>query len=322
MFKRFSRPLPQRSAQYWPNPGNFAAMKIAGFTFIRNAVRYDYPVVEAIRSVLPLCDYFLVALGRSEDDTEALIRSINDPRLHILHTEWDDSLRAGGRVLAVETDKAFQAIPPEYDWCFYIQGDECVHEQDYPAIRQAMAQWADDPDTEGLLFNYRHFYGSYDYIGASRRWYRREVRVIRKDKNIRSWRDAQGFRWADGRKLRVRQARACIYHYGWVKNPAAQQRKQLNFNRLWHADAEVEKRVGPADTYRYDGSEPLERFAGTHPAVMQARIAAMNWQFDSDPAAARRPLKERLSHWIERLTGRRPGEYKNFILLPDSTPHG
>lgn len=290
-------------------------MKVAGFTFIRNAVRYDYPVVEAIRSVLPLCDHFVVAIGRSEDDTEGLIASIDDSRLHMLHTEWDDALREGGRVLALETDKAFQAIPPEYDWCFYIQGDECVHEQDYPAIRQAMAQWMEDSRTEGLLFHYRHFYGSYDYTGAARRWYRREVRIVRNNKNICSWRDAQGFRWSDGRKLKVRQIPATIYHYGWVKDPAAQQRKQRNFNRLWHSDESVKQRVSPAETFHYDGAEPLERFTGTHPTVMQPRVADMNWQFGSDPSAIRRPLKDRLSQWIERRTGWRPGEYKNFTLL-------
>ncbi len=30
-------------------------MKVVGFTIIRNAVKYDYPVVEAITSVMPLC---------------------------------------------------------------------------------------------------------------------------------------------------------------------------------------------------------------------------------------------------------------------------
>jgi hypothetical protein len=290
-------------------------LKIAGFTFIRNAVQFDYPVVEAIRSVLPVCDYFVVALGRSDDDTEALIRSIDDPRIHILHTEWDDTQREGGRVLAMETDKAFQAIPPEYDWCFYIQGDECVHEADLPAIRAGMAQWLADPSTEGLLFHYRHFYGSYDYVGTSRRWYRREVRIVRNYKNIRSWRDAQGFRWANGRKLQVRQIPAHIHHYGWVRHPATQQRKQRSFNRLWHDDAHSEALVGAHETFPYDGSEPLARFTGTHPAVMQARIEAMNWQFSGDPSAARGGWKDRLSTWLERRTGWRPGEYRNFILI-------
>jgi hypothetical protein len=289
--------------------------RIAAFTFIRNALRYDYPIVEAIKSVLPLCDYFSVAVGKCDDGTLDLVRGIADPRLHIVETEWDDSLRAGGRVLALETDKAFDAIPKTgFDWCFYIQGDECIHEADLPVIRDAMERYKDDPATEGLLFDYRHFYGSYDYVGISRRWYRREVRVIRHNPLIRSYRDAQGFR-LDGRKLRVRAVPAHIHHYGWVKHPAAQQAKQLNFNKLWHSDAVVRDMVGEAETYAYDGALPLERFTGTHPAVMLPRIQAANWQFSGDPAAARWSFKDRFSRWIEQKTGRRPGEYKNYAVI-------
>lgn len=293
-------------------------MKVAGFTFIRNALLYDYPVVEAITSILPVCDYFVVAVGKSDDDTLRLVRSIGDPKIHILETVWDDSLRAGGQVLAEETNKAFDAIPPEYDWCFYIQADECVHENDLPAIRAGMEQYLHDPLTEGLLLNYRHFYGSYDYIGASRRWYRREVRIIRNDKRIRSWKDAQGFR--SNRKLRARLLPAYIHHYGWVKHPAAQQRKQQTFNRLWHSDEAVDKMVGGHETYLYDGSQPLERFTGTHPLVMLPRIRAMNWRFDGDPSQVRWKWKERVSHWLEKNIGWRPGEYRNYILLTTPAP--
>ena len=118
-----------------------------------------------------------------------------------------------------------------------------------------------------------------------------------------------------GAKLHVRHIDAHIHHYGWVKHPAAQQRKQLNFNRLWHSDEKVQAMVGNADVYCYDGSEPLERFTGTHPAVMLPRIRAANWQFAGDPAQMRRSWKDRVSHFLERHTGWRPGEYQNYILL-------
>jgi hypothetical protein len=35
-------------------------MKVGGFTFVRNVVKYDYPVVESIRSILPVVDEFIV----------------------------------------------------------------------------------------------------------------------------------------------------------------------------------------------------------------------------------------------------------------------
>ena len=95
-------------------------MKVAGFSFVRNAIKYDYPIVEAISSVLPVCDEFVVAVGNSEDQTYDLIKSINSPKIKIIETVWDDNLRDGGKVLAVETDKALKAISSDCDWAFYI----------------------------------------------------------------------------------------------------------------------------------------------------------------------------------------------------------
>ncbi|MFN0215263.1 MAG: glycosyltransferase family 2 protein [Saprospiraceae bacterium] len=292
-------------------------MKVAGFTFVRNALQYDYPVVQAIRSILPICDYFVVAVGKSEDATLKLVRAIGDPKIHIIETEWDDSLREGGRVLALETDKAFQAIPAEYDWCFYIQGDECVHENALPSLQASMERYLNDPQTDGLLFDYRHFYGSYDFIGMTRRWYRREVRIIRNDKRIYSYRDAQGFRKGDGKKLQVRPVHEYIYHYGWVRHPGVQQQKQLHFKKLYLPDEAAINHVGSYEVFPYNGLEPLERFGETHPAVMLPRIKTQNWHFQSDPTKVRWPIKDRISNWIEKWTGWRPGEYKNYTeLLP------
>ena len=148
-------------------------MKVCGFTFVRNAIKFDYPVVEAIRSVLPLCDEFVVAAGNSDDNTRDLIASIDPARIRILDTVWDDDLREGGKVLADETDKALDAVPDDCDWAFYIQADEVVPEACHSAIKAGMKDFNDDHEVEGLLFNYLHFFGSYDYVASSRDWYRR-----------------------------------------------------------------------------------------------------------------------------------------------------
>ena len=73
-------------------------MTVSGFTFCRNAVKYDYPVVESIKSALPLCDEFIVNVGRCEDGTLELIRSIRDPRIKIVESVWDESLRKDGLI--------------------------------------------------------------------------------------------------------------------------------------------------------------------------------------------------------------------------------
>jgi len=129
-------------------------MKVAGFTIIRNAVKFDYPVIEAVKSVLPLCDKFFIGLGKSEDDTEKLLKThLPDDKIVYLPSVWNDHLRTGGLVLSEETNKVFDKIPNEFDWCFYIQSDECIHEDDYDNIINAMKKNLDKKIIQGLLFD-------------------------------------------------------------------------------------------------------------------------------------------------------------------------
>jgi hypothetical protein len=289
-------------------------MKVTGFTFVRNAIKFDYPAVEAITSILPLCDEFVVAVGNSDDDTLQLIKSINSPKIKIIETVWDDSLREGGRVLAVETNKAFAAIAPDTDWAFYIQADEVIHEKYHPAIMDAMKRWQEDKRVEGLLFNYVHFYGSYDLIGDSRRWYKREIRVLKYNKDILSFRDAQGFRLGN-KIMKVKPVDAAVFHYGWVKPPELQQAKQQHFHKMWHNDEWVERNIPKTNQFDYSKIDSLAFFKGTHPAVMKERISKKNWTFDFDPTKKKFSLKVRLLYWIEKKTGWRIGEYRNFRII-------
>ncbi len=289
-------------------------MFVSGFTIVRNAIKYDYPLVESVKSVLPICDEFIIALGNSEDDTEKLISEIDSPKIRVIKTVWDDSLRKGGRVLAVETDKAFKAISNEAQWAFYIQADEVLHEDGLDKVMQSMQRWQDDKRIEGLLFNYRHFYGSYDYLGDTRRWYRKEVRVIKNDTNIYSFRDAQGFQ-KNGKPLKVKECGAWIHHYGWVKHPEKQQTKQKYFHKLWHNDDWVKKQVKQTDLFDYREIDSLIRFSGTHPSVIRKRISEKNWEFHFDQTKQKLSFKEKLFRLIKKYTGWNIGEYKNYKIV-------
>lgn len=290
-------------------------MKVSGFTIVRNAIKYDYPIIEAITSILPICDEVIVAVGKSEDDTLELIRSIQSPKIKIIETIWNDALREGGRVLADETNKAFAAIAPDSDWAFYIQGDEVIHEGFLPVVKAAMQKYKDEKQVDGLLFNYKHFYGSYDYIGDARMWYRKEIRVVRNDKNISSYKDAQGFR-KNNEKLKVKAIDAWMYHYGWVKPPQAQMAKQQTFNKLWHTDEWVKKHVPQVEEFDYSTIDSLQHFKGEHPKVMQDRINQMNWKFTFDPTTENKlSTKLKVLMFIEKSTGWRIGEYKNYKLI-------
>jgi hypothetical protein len=291
-------------------------MKVAGFTFIRNAVKNDYPVVEAITSILPLCDEFVIALGNSDDGTGDLIRSINSPKIRIVDTVWDESIREGGTVFAAETDKAFAAISTDADWAFYIQGDEVVHEKYLPTIKREMEANLNHAVVEGLLFKYLHFYGSYDYYAHSRRWYRREIRIVRNNKNIHSYRDAQGFRW-NNRKINVKLIDAYIYHYGWVKPPKGLESKLRNFNQFYHDDDWVAENLPQTFEFDFHNADRMLSFEGTHPAVMQKRVTAQNWKLQVDPVKLEKKmtLRRRILQKIEDLTGWRVSEYRNYKIV-------
>jgi len=289
-------------------------MKVSGFTIVKNAVKFDYPIVEAITSILPLCDEFIVNVGHCDDGTLELIQAINSPKIKIIQHNWDDTLREGGKLLAVETNRAFDAVSADSHWVFYIQADEVLHEKYLDAVRAAMEEHKHNLHVDGLLFNYTHFYGSYDYVGNSRRWYKREVRIIRNDKQIRSYRDAQGFRKND-EKLRVKQIDATMFHYGWVKPPKAQQEKQKSFHKMWHDDAQVKKMTSEANEFDYDTIDSLVGFKETHPSVMQKRIQQQNWHFTFDTSKINLSIKDKLLMYVEKKTGWRVGEYRNFKTI-------
>jgi hypothetical protein len=292
-------------------------MKVTGFTIIKNAVVLDFPIKEAILSILPVCDDFVVAVGDCDDGTRELIAAIDPNKIRIIDTVWNKNLKNGGEVLADETNKAFKAIGDDPDWCFYIQGDEVLPERYLDVVRKAMQECKDDKRIDGLLFKYLHFYGSYDYVGISSKWYRNEIRIIRNNKSIYSYRDAQGFRKGNDEKLKVKELDAYMYHYGWVRAPETLKTKFLYTGTFWGGDNFNEEKYVKDHSEPFDYSEidALAKFQGTHPAVIQERIKRMNWKFDYDLTYNNLKFKDKVKNLLEKWTGKRFFDYKNYISV-------
>ena len=289
-------------------------MKVSGFTFIKNAVINGYPIVEAITSILPIVDEMIVLIGDCDDDTLGLIEAIGDAKIKIHHSIWDKSLRKGGTALAVETDKAFKLIDPASIWAFYIQADEVIHEKYYTAIKKGCEDYKDNTKVQGLLFKYVHFYGTYDYVGDSRKWYNKEVRIIRNDKNIHSYKDAQGFR-VGKTKLNVKPIDACVYHYGWVKSPEQMMKKSKNMGLLWNTDEEAQSFLQLPDYFDYSDFDSLAKFTETHPCVMKNRVAAKSWDVELDITKKKLKGKKLFLYYFEKLTGIRLFDFKNYRII-------
>ncbi|MEL7266679.1 MAG: glycosyltransferase [Planctomycetota bacterium] len=271
-------------------------MHVSGFTIARNIVRFDYPSCESIRSLLPLVDEMVVAVGRSSDATRDTIQAIGDPKIRIIDTVWDDSNREGGTVLADQTNIALDAC--QGDWCFYLQADEVIHENEIDRIYHSMRRNLNDKSIDALSFNYHHFFADYGIRDTLS--YRRQNRIVRPGRGIRSVGDACGFGLSD-RRLRWVATGGWIYHYGHVKSPAFMNAKMEYFNSLYDGrtvdPATVNAEEKAAAEYMWNLST-CEPFTGTHPAVMQDRIAAKDWE---TPDVALVPM------W------RNPAYYRRFL---------
>ncbi len=270
-------------------------MNVSGFTFCRNAVKYDYPLVESIRSVLPVCDEFIVNVGRCEDGTLELIQSIRDPKIKIVESVWDESLRKDGLIYSQQTNIALARCTG--DWAFYIQADEVVHEDDLPRIQEAMRRHLGNPAVKGLVFRYLHFIA--DYWSTNPWFYHRAVRIIRNNGEMESCGDAVGFHLKatqqylqSGPKEWLAHSGARMFHYGWVKDPKTMLEKKREQAAVYHGaniPASAAKELA-GETFRFDDYAILKEFCHSHPTVMNERISAarrwgtrrnrwLNWRF-------------------------------------------
>lgn len=312
-------------------------MKISGFTMARNANKLYYPIRQSIESILPICDEFVVALGEcdSDDATRHEIEAIDSPKIKIIDTQWDLEKYPHGTEHAHQTDIAKEACSG--DWLFYLQADEVVHENDLPIIEEQCRRFLSDKEVEGLLFNYYHFFGDYYHYHFAHGWYKKEIRIIRNDPDIHSWRSAQSFRRIpnfDGihyrqkkgtYKLHVVPIKASIFHYGWVRPPRLMKKKMKAFSVIHSGPNAAGKKHNDLN-FDYGPLNKLRKYQGTHPKVMHDWIAHFNWgeelNYSGHYPKTRRKLrhetfKNKFISWVENnlLGGGTIGGSKNWILL-------
>ena len=296
--------------------------KISGFSLVRNGIQFDYPFMESLRSLLPLVDELVLNVGEGDDDTlvqcERFALEEGQGKVRIFTSVWplnDPEKKKSGLILSEQTNLALERCT--HDWCLYLQADEVLHEDDAANLRAGVERAARE-GLEALVFEYRHFYGSFNVIQETRSAYRREMRLIRKSSGARSVGDAQSFRKPDGSKLRALLTPARIFHYGWVRTPEAMKEKTLFMDRLYHGDQATDADTPHSGSnYLYKRFWGLREYRGTHPRVMAGRIAEKGWNWDLRASpfvfSASDTKKVVLDLW-ERLTGHRPFEFKNYSI--------
>ncbi len=294
---------------------------ISGFLYVRNGIEYAYPFLEAIQSVLPICDEFIAVIGDSNDGTREAVESLNSPKIKIIDTVWDMNLRVGGKIFAQQANAGIDAIKGK--WGFHIQADEVIHESDLYRIKAAIEKHQSNSKIDGFLFPFLNFWGGYNYVRTSRKVHRYEIRVFRNDKVIRSYKDSQGFRiysshtayenGEKGRKLKVIKLDTPVFHYSYVRPPKLMTKKGAIFNSFYNPNVSIENLE--KNEIKYEKIDLLEEFSGEHPKLMETWVNSQNWEFVYDKSKAMMPLKYKLLHIIEKLTGYRLFEYKNYKII-------
>ena len=274
-----------------PSPGIFP-YKISAFTLIKNAVKFDYPIVESVNSLLPLVDEYVINIGNSEDGTRQLVQTAfgNNPKCVLFDSEWEDP-KSGTSFFSSQTNKSLEHCTG--DWSFYLQADEAVHENDWNNILKAILQ-AERDKKKAIVFDYLHFEKNFSKLRKTYSegfdCYEDEIRLFKNDGTVMSWGDAQGFCKKDGYGLSLRKIEnelyiphINIYHYGYVKNAKKMldKKKALNefyFNEAHFSEAQKQKELDKIKNAKdeYEFSFQLNDFAGTHPASMHARIEQFN----------------------------------------------
>ena len=291
---------------------------VSGFTFIKNGLSLGYPIKESIESIEPLCDEVIINVGFDDKELKKDDGTYNYLKNHFTHKKfkflksyWDPRRTEQGLVLSDQTNIALKECQGSI--CQYIQGDEVLHEKDLHIIHDAHMNMIEDPTTEGIVFNFTHFYGNTNVIKKTRNTYRSEVRTVRNLKSVVSHLDAQGFRHQDGRKLNCRKINAGIYHYGWARPTAVMKKKIKAMDKLYHGQS-----YDVSDKFSYKRIWGLRPFSGQHPIVVQEWVKQNQTELDILSLKMHFEFKDLglvFSDFVESLTGIRIGEYKNYKLI-------
>ena len=292
---------------------------ISGFTFIKNGLTLGYPIAESIESIASLCEEIIINVGFEDrectvdDGTYDYLKNrFSEPKFIFLKSFWDPEVMSQGLILSQQTNIALEKCTGDY--CQYIQGDETLHEEDLTIIKKGVNQLELDKSIDGLIFQYHHFYGNTDIVKKTRNVYRREVRLIRNKKGIKSYLDAQGFKNAQGEKIKCIECQARVFHYGWARASNLMNKKVKAFSKLYHGKDFEEQ------NFSYSKIWGLKKFQESHPKVMhnwirenenELDILSLPLQFEWEIIGLA------ISDMVESLTGYRIGEYKNFIKVGD-----
>lgn len=284
-------------------------MIVSGLTVLRNAVKLGYPFVESIKSVMPMCDEFIVVIGKGDDDTPGIVEEIGDTRIRIVETEWSEKISPRRYVISQQTNIGLHLC--RGDWAVYLQANEMVHESDHERLRGLMTEHRDDDAVEALLMERLTFWGDYShFLRVYPHRFKYSPRIVKPHRGVYSIRDGMSFGVFEGFSLRGRYPRsidtgADLFRYGYVCSPSDLAGKDES---AVHMVTMKGREFGDDFFFTAVPRSFVETYRGTHPQVMRERIERFEQSVSLDDAGWREipTLKERqrlLETWFYRRFG-------------------
>lgn len=133
---------------------------IGGYMFISKGIEFDYPFIEAIESLLPVCDQIAVTFFTDEDYELFKQKFPNEPKIKTCKLDqrrFDESV--GKERLSLWQNFTKNMLTTE--WQFLLQADEILHENSYDLIRLAVER----DDQEAFIVRRVNLWGDqYHYI--------------------------------------------------------------------------------------------------------------------------------------------------------------
>jgi glycosyltransferase involved in cell wall biosynthesis len=251
---------------------------LSGYTYLKNGVLFDYPFRESIRSVVSLCDQFVICYATdSEDNTHQELLKLAEiyPQIELHPSEvWRKNRGHEGEVIRLAAEEAMAYCRGE--WLWHVQADEIYHEKDLDTLKSLLNAPVSER-IDAYRFKILHFYGDFETcIQESAQeigWYQRCIRLTRKGK-AQHIKDAWTQILNPANPGQIKDVDIRIFHYGHVREAEAMRHKLAYMEKLY-APLPDDFEVCPEGEFVYDRipHNYLQKFSGSHPQTMRLRLA-------------------------------------------------
>lgn len=263
-------------------------MNISAFTLIKNAEKFQFPVIESINSLLPAVDHYLVNVGDSETHDLLFREFRNEPKVRLITFDWGGKEK-GTSFISEQTNLIMNAIGTDY--AFYLQADEVIHERDLYRIPSFIKE-CEKEDRLGITLKYLHFAGDPNHVFKTYEdggdFYDRELRIFRNTGELVSFGDGQSFSsltngYFDPRgpqpvlhqKERFLDSDIEVFHYSYLRDRKKLLEKKKYLEEFYKISEPDRKENIPEDENGYFiDPEKTKEFKGSHPNVMLKYLEA------------------------------------------------